>query len=62
MKKTLMLIMFLILSLAGFINAAVTAEFPELTRPSMFIVNYGRVYVLEAATVRIYSLEDFFPD
>jgi hypothetical protein len=54
-----MLIMFLILSLAGFINAAVTAEFPELTRPSMFIVNYGRVYVLEAATVRIYSLEDF---
>lgn len=59
MKKILILSFILISSLFINIYASEPVGLPELTRPSMFIVNYDRIYVLEEATVRVYSLEDF---
>lgn len=59
MKKILVLFIILLLSLSIKMFASEPVELPELTRPSMFIVDYDRIYVLEQATVRIYSLKDF---
>ena len=31
----------------------------EITQPSMFLVNYNKIYILENASIYIYSLKDF---
>jgi hypothetical protein len=59
MKRNVLMVMVLMLMCFGHVRAADPVELSDLTRPSMFIVNFDRIYVLEQATVRIYSLKDF---
>ena len=40
-------------------SGEVIAELHEFSRPSIFLVRYDRVYVMEAASVFIYNLKDF---
>ncbi len=59
MKGTFMFLVILIVILPLGVTSAELFELPDVTRPSMFIVDHNRVYILEEATVYIYSLKDF---
>ena len=59
MNKIIQFIVVSILLISSNIFAMNAVELSDLTRPSMFIVNYDRIYILEQATVRIYSLKDY---
>lgn len=58
MKKNLILIFVSIPLLFGFIASTELVELPDLTRPSIFLVNQERAYILEEASVYIYSLKN----
>ncbi len=59
MKKILKLLIILLLLPAKSILTIEPIPLEELSRPSMFLVKHERIYVLEMATVYIYSLKDF---
>jgi len=63
LKKSLIILVVLILLMAKFLlpvdkfSAPVSLE--NIYQPSMFLVNYDKIYILENATIYIYSLKDF---
>ncbi len=59
MKKLLLVLIALILMLARSILPVDTFPLEGLSRPSIFLVNYNRAFVLDQATVYVYSLKDF---
>ncbi len=59
MKKTLILFLVTIFILPYIIYSEEPVELTDLVRPSMFIVDYDKVYILEEATVYVYSLKDY---
>ena len=59
MKKSLILSIVSISLLFINIGASEPVELTDLVRPSTFLVNYDKVYVLEGATIYVYSLKDF---
>ena len=59
MKKLLILLIVLILVFVRSMLPVDAASLEGLSRPSTFLVKYDKIYVLEIASVYIYSLKDF---
>ncbi len=59
MKKLLMVLIVLILLFVKFVFPADSVSLEGLSRPSILLVKYDRIYILEQASVYIYSLKDF---
>lgn len=59
MKKLLFIFIVLILMLIKTLLPITSVPLEKLSRPSMFIINNEKIYILEKATVFIYSFKDF---
>jgi len=59
MKKILMFLIILTFVLPLCVLSVELFELPDLTRPSIFLINNNRAYILEDATVSIYDLKNF---
>ena len=63
MKKTLIIFVILIMLITKFLLPIDKISFPvpleNISQPSMFLVNYDKIYILENATIYIYSLKNF---
>ncbi len=59
MKRFLTIILILIPALTIQIYSAELAELPDISRPSIFLVNHDKAYILEDASVYIYDLKKF---
>ena len=58
MKKLVILSLFVLFLLFSNISTKMMFNVEELSRPSMFLVEFERIYILEDATVYIYSLKN----
>jgi len=62
LKKSQIILIILMLLMTKFLFPT-DKEFPvpleNISQPSMFLVNYDRIYILENANIYIYSLKDF---
>ena len=59
MKIKLIILFAIVPLLYGGLFSAGPVELPDITRPSTFLVNYDNIYILEGATVYVYSLKDY---
>jgi len=59
MKKLLMVLIVLILMFAKPVFSVNAVSLEGFSRPSILLVNFNRVYILEQTSVYIYSLKDF---
>ncbi len=63
MKKKFIIFVILILLVAKFLLPIDKISFPvaleNISQPSMILVNYDKIYILENATINIYSLKNF---
>jgi len=59
MKKHFMIVLIIVLIAAVNIHTTEIAELTDISRPSIFLVNYDKVYIMEDASIFIYDLKSF---
>jgi len=63
LKKSLILLVVSMLLMTNFLlpldKNSLPVSLEDISQPSMFLVNYDKIYILENATIYIYSLKDF---